>query len=467
MVEIKEARGKVYEDSIGFPTQYGPIRTDTKPGAHLIPHELLRDTVLILGYVAMMWFLSALGPPTLGHPANPTLQPFTMPDWYLLWTFGLVKVSTIFPTIMTPPLPGLGSFELGPGFWAAQLTIVPIILLILLPFLDRGFEARPVKAPLRSAIGVAGLLWVFGASLVSIDTNVDKWYGSYSGGQSLGQLWLWLWFILPPVFGGVATYVALRRLAFKPMHRTNAIVSCLTLLGFVTYVLLTYAAWPLTHPTGGGYLFSLGMGSLAYLAAFLVLLGLVLLLVFFAVTFLEEHRAKQMLLVTLSLIIMGIFGLAYYALSADRAVGGPALQNLAVHSQFVIGLPLLGLFTAYFGLRTPYSDYEYKLNECYQCGRCHLVCPITKADADALGGLNLVYNVYKKQHDGVPMWACLTCDACSAVCPLDINYSVYVLAERAKHLRGSQGGWASGGHGRPAPASAAADGGTKEVRKDG
>src|SRR5207302_946948 len=72
------------------------------------------------------------------------------------------------------------------------------------------------------------------------------------------------------------------------------------------------------------------------------------------------------------------------------------------------------------------------LNECYQCGKCHTVCPVTKVEDDALGGLNLVYNTFKKQHDGVPLWTCLACDACSAVCPLDIQYSDYILEERAK-----------------------------------
>src|SRR5439155_24112291 len=88
--------------------------------------------------------------------------------------------------------------------------------------------------------------------------------------------------------------------------------------------------------------------------------------------------------------------------------------------------------TAWMGTRRPYSSYEYLLNECYQCGKCHTVCPVTKVEDDALGGLNLVYNTFKKQHDGVPLWTCLACDACSAVCPFDIQYSDYILEERRK-----------------------------------
>src|SRR5947199_9236184 len=95
-------------------------------------------------------------------------------------------------------------------------------------------------------------------------------------------------------------------------------------------------------------------------------------------------------------------------------------------------MPMFAVLTAYLGVRRPYSTYEYLLNECYQCGKCHTVCPVTKVEDDALGGLNLVYNSFKKEHDGVPLWTCLACDACSAVCPHDIQYSDYILEERAK-----------------------------------
>ncbi len=107
----------------------------------------------------------------------------------------------------------------------------------------------------------------------------------------------------------------------------------------------------------------------------------------------------------------------------------------------LILLPGFAVVTAWFGLRRPYSSYEYLLNECYQCGKCHTVCPITKVEDDALGGLNLVYNSFKKQHDGVPLWTCLACDACSAVCPLDIKYSDYIIEERARaHARAAADG---------------------------
>src|SRR5438552_836533 len=97
------------------------------------------------------------------------------------------------------------------------------------------------------------------------------------------------------------------------------------------------------------------------------------------------------------------------------------LSVLYPNMNTLVLMPMFAVLTAYLGVRRPYSTYEYLLNECYQCGKCHTVCPVTKVEDDALGGLNLVYNTFKKQHDGVPLWTCLACDACSAVCPLDIS----------------------------------------------
>ena len=133
---------------------------------------------------------------------------------------------------------------------------------------------------------------------------------------------------------------------------------------------------------------------------------------------------------------LGLIGFLafYFALPVvtKPAALGWVLSVLWPNMNTLVFLPIFGILTAWMGTRRPYSSYEYLLNECYQCGKCHTVCPVTKVEDDALGGLNLVYNTFKKQHDGVPLWTCLACDACSAVCPLDIQYSDYILEERAK-----------------------------------
>src|SRR5205814_642205 len=126
----------------------------------------------------------------------------------------------------------------------------------------------------------------------------------------------------------------------------------------------------------------------------------------------------------------GFYGAVAY-LDRPTALGW-VLSVLWPNMNTLVLMPIFAIGTAWLGTRRPYSTYEYLLNECYQCGKCHTVCPVTKVEDDALGGLNLVYNTFKKQHDGVPLWTCLACDACSAVCPLDIQYSDYILEERRK-----------------------------------
>src|SRR5439155_324486 len=125
------------------------------------------------------------------------------------------------------------------------------------------------------------------------------------------------------------------------------------------------------------------------------------------------------------LAFMGFYGAVAY-LDRPTALGW-VLSVLWPNMNTLVLMPIFAIGTAWMGTRRPYSSYEYLLNECYQCGKCHTGCPVTKVADDALGGLNLVYNTFKNQHDGVPLWTCLPCEACSAVCPSDIQYIDYIL----------------------------------------
>src|SRR5437879_1444660 len=307
-MEIERVKEKILEGRPGFPRQYGPQRADHQPGIPLFPQEATRDLVTIFLLTAIMFFLSAFVTPFLGPARSPQLSELIVPDWYLLFSWGLLKVADIFPQFTLgegTPLKGV----FNAAFWGDLLSGIPIIALLVLPFLDRGREPRPAKAPSRSAVAVDAIALMFRPE--STARKVSTWAGA------LGLV------------GFLAFYFAL------------PVVTKPAALGWVLSVL-----WP-------------NMNTLVF-------------------------------------------------------------------------LPIFGILTAWMGTRRPYSSYEYLLNECYQCGKCHTVCPVTKVEDDALGGLNLVYNTFKKQHDGVHLWTCLACDACSAVCPLDIQYSDYILEERAK-----------------------------------
>ena len=73
--------------------------------------------------------------------------------------------------------------------------------------------------------------------------------------------------------------------------------------------------------------------------------------------------------------------------------------------------------------------YEFKLNRCYQCGLCDDICPVR--DMEGEHELNIIFNTFQNEHDGVAMWSCITCGMCTAVCPQNIEYVDYVLEQRA------------------------------------
>ncbi|OGS49210.1 MAG: hypothetical protein A3K68_05795 [Euryarchaeota archaeon RBG_16_68_13] len=429
-MEIERVKERVMEGRPGFTRQYGPARTDHQPGIPFWPQEIARDMVVIFFLVAILFFLSAFVTPFLGPARSIGVGEIIVPDWYLLFSWGLLKAADVLP-----------QFQLGPAFFGSQLwgdllSGIPVIALLLLPFLDRGRESRPAKAPIRSAVGLGAIVAIFTSSLYSVREIIGEiWHTPDIDPNPLvvktlplipdGTLKLFL--IVPPILVGLATFVGLRRLGFRPMR-----TALLAILPATFFVLAAIAAAMLFLPGGLPELsrpFALQIA--VFLAIFVGTAGAGTL----AALLLPETSARK------GVLVAGVGGLTaflaalWYASVSMRGDLSWVLLALYTNMNTVVLMPPFVILTAWFALRRPYSTYEYLLNECYQCGKCHTVCPVTKVEEDALGGLNLVYNTFKKQHDGVPLWTCLACDACSAVCPLDIQYSDYILAQRAGHMR--------------------------------
>jgi len=238
-----------------------------------------------------------------------------------------------------------------------------------------------------------------------------------------------VFFLIPPVLVGMTSYIALRRLGYQPMRRW-----LVTYVAILTAIVAAQVAWILGDPAGLG---AEARPFFVEIAAALLILLVPMVLTTVALIRFPESTTRKVSTLAGGLGIVALAGLflgIYYL--EPRPVIGWVFSVLYPNMNTLLLMPLFGVTTAWLGTRRPYSSYEYLLNECYQCGKCHTVCPVTKVEDDALGGLNLVYNTFKKQHDGVPLWTCLACDACSAVCPLDIQYSDYILEERAKvHAR--------------------------------
>ncbi len=432
-MEIEKVKEKITEGRPGFTRQYGPDRSDHQPGIPLFPQELTRDLVVSLLLIAILFFLTAAVVPTLGPPRAENLSELIVPDWYLLFSWGLLKIGDIFPQFIL----GAGTpleTQFNAAFWGDILSGLPVIFLIVLPFLDRGREARPAKTPFVSALGISFLLvWTFCASLYAIREVIEQRWQSPTGTTLFPDDSLKWMFVIPPVLAFFATYIALRRLGFRPMRRwlVPATVIPFLIVAAQSLLILFMPGW-------------LGAPAQAYwlpIAVALLILCAATGGAALAVLVFPESSARRLVHWVGSVALLAFLG--YLAVLYSTNFLGYMWVATVLDPNFntLILLPGFAVVTAWLGLRRPYSTYEYLLNECYQCGKCHTVCPVTKVEDDALGGLNLVYNSFKKQHDGVPLWTCLACDACSAVCPLDIKYSDYILEERAKaHARAAADG---------------------------
>ena len=87
-------------------------------------------------------------------------------------------------------------------------------------------------------------------------------------------------------------------------------------------------------------------------------------------------------------------------------------------------------------LRSMARGYEFEMNKCYGCDLCDDACPVRLFN----GGdkLNIIYNSWNNEDDGVPLYSCLTCTACTNACPQLVDYDSYVDIRRGLIVGGPQ-----------------------------
>jgi ubiquinol-cytochrome c reductase cytochrome b subunit len=132
-----------------------------EPGKSIpfFPNHVLKEGVIFCVLIAAMVTLVVLWPVELGEKADPFVTPEGIkPEWYFLSTYQLLKY---FPKL-------LGIF----------VSLIPPLLLLLWPFLDRSPERHPRKRPVAVSIGVLGLLLavVFGV-LGHLSESTITWRG--------------------------------------------------------------------------------------------------------------------------------------------------------------------------------------------------------------------------------------------------------------------------------------------------
>jgi quinol-cytochrome oxidoreductase complex cytochrome b subunit len=171
------------------------------------PHETVRNLSIAAFFTGMIFFLSATMPPHIGSPADPSSTPaIILPDWYLYWSFGLLKLGPLNPEIAL-----LGGQKLmADRTYGVLANVVVVGVIAIVPFLNKGSARRPVEQPFWSAVGVGGVVYAFTISLLAI--------------KNLMPMNLHLLFdltFLLPVVAGFITYAVLKTMREGYMYDLN------------------------------------------------------------------------------------------------------------------------------------------------------------------------------------------------------------------------------------------------------
>jgi menaquinol-cytochrome c reductase cytochrome b/c subunit len=147
--------------------EYAVLKSKGKP---FFPYAVAKDSVMAAIVVLAIILMSLTFGAELGPKADPTTTTYVpRPEWYFFFLFELLRV--IKPAILTPVA-------------TIGVPTICMILLIVLPFIDKGPERRPERRPIATTAGILtifamGYLTYLGASAGSpneIDMEVAPKY---------------------------------------------------------------------------------------------------------------------------------------------------------------------------------------------------------------------------------------------------------------------------------------------------
>jgi len=130
------------------PRRYKHAEYPEKDTIPFFPNYIILEVIVSYIVLAVLIVLATVLPTGLEEKADPFNTPqHIKPEWYFLWIYQFIKVPPIF---------------MGPGVLAELAGIlipaIGILLLILLPFLDRKAERRPGKRKIAMFITALILL---------------------------------------------------------------------------------------------------------------------------------------------------------------------------------------------------------------------------------------------------------------------------------------------------------------------
>lgn len=140
--------------------EYSVLKNQGKP---FFPYAVTKDSVMAAVTLGVIILMAVLLGAELGPKADPTTTTYTpRPEWYFFFLFELLRV------VKPPELVFLAT---------VGIPTICLVLLLLLPFFDRGPERHPLRRPIATTAGIAtifamGYLTVLGA-IAGSPTEID------------------------------------------------------------------------------------------------------------------------------------------------------------------------------------------------------------------------------------------------------------------------------------------------------
>jgi menaquinol-cytochrome c reductase cytochrome b/c subunit len=121
--------------------EYHVLKGQGKP---FFPYAVAKDSLMAVIVLAVIILMAVLFGAELGPKADPTTTTYTpRPEWYFFFLFELLRV------VKPPELVFLATIG---------IPTVCLVLLLLLPFIDRNAERHPLKRPIAMLAAIATIL---------------------------------------------------------------------------------------------------------------------------------------------------------------------------------------------------------------------------------------------------------------------------------------------------------------------
>jgi ubiquinol-cytochrome c reductase cytochrome b subunit/menaquinol-cytochrome c reductase cytochrome b/c subunit len=153
--------------------EYYILKSQGKP---FFPYAVMKDSLMACIVLLVIIVMSIVLGAELGPKADPTSTTYTpRPEWYFFFLFELLRV------VKPPALVFLATIG---------IPTICMVLLIILPFIDRNPERHPLKRPIATLAGITTILAMafltIEGALAGPPTQIDKPVAAqYEGGKNV------------------------------------------------------------------------------------------------------------------------------------------------------------------------------------------------------------------------------------------------------------------------------------------